>query len=152
MKTIKYRVHGYWLGPLVTEWVEATQEEFEAYCKEQNFIKNIEGVYVSGKSRLEIEEIDLNRKKAYLYGTKHGMPAVTLIDEDGYVVGSHGGSSIEDAEGWFNHYNRGKGYEVIRVDQKVVERHIYGGEPLDILPEGLIKAFKLNQQHKGIKA
>jgi hypothetical protein len=52
---ITYRVHGYWLGPIVTVWTTSTEEEFEKYCQEQGFVKDDKGVYREGKSWLEIK-------------------------------------------------------------------------------------------------
>lgn len=54
-KTITFRVHGYWLGPLVTVWDTKTEAEFEAYCKEWGFIKNNKGIYRSEDRKAQLE-------------------------------------------------------------------------------------------------
>ena len=61
---ITYRVHGWWMGPIITQWDTSTEEEFEKYCDKWGFEKCEDGVYrdgVSSNSRqswIEIKQED----------------------------------------------------------------------------------------------
>lgn len=74
-------------------------------------------------------------KKGYLFCLTHALPSACLVDESGVIVQSHGGSDADDAISWFNHFNKGKGYDVEVIDQKLIERVLYKNESTDILRE-----------------
>jgi len=74
-------------------------------------------------------------KKGYLFCLTHALPSACLVDENGVIVQSHGGSDADDAISWFNHFNKGKGYDVEVIDQKLFERVLYKKESTDILRE-----------------
>lgn len=84
--------------------------------------------------------------KAYLFCLHHTLPSAILMTEEGNIVASHGGSDIEDAKYWFNHFHKGDGYEVEEIDQKIIDRFFYTKDSsLEDLPEGFREAMKLNQ-------
>ena len=90
------------------------------------------------------------KKKLYLFCFIHALPTCIGMDEDGVVVDTHAGTSADDATSWF--LEKGKHqpdkYEIEIVDQQLVERHIYNDEPIEILPVGLVEAFRKNQELK----
>lgn len=48
-KTITFRVHGWWMGPLITVWSTVNEKEFEDYCLQWKFSKNDQGTYVNNE-------------------------------------------------------------------------------------------------------
>jgi hypothetical protein len=97
--------------------------------------------------------METNKKKLYIFCFTHALPTALAMTEDGDVIAQHGGNDADDAIYWLFYHrpHLREEYEVVEVDQKLVERHIYKGEPLEILPEGLVAAFRKNQE-KGSKA
>ena len=55
---ITYRIHGFWLGPIITIWSTETEEEFKAFCEKEGFEKDEKGVYRNKESNdfLEIRQ------------------------------------------------------------------------------------------------
>lgn len=74
-------------------------------------------------------------KKGYLFCLMHALPSACLVDENGIIVKCHAGTNADDAISWFNHFNKGKGYDVEVIDQKLFERVLYKKESTDILRE-----------------
>jgi hypothetical protein len=87
-------------------------------------------------------------KKLYVFCFTHSLPTAMAMNEDGDVIAQHGGSDADDATYWLFYHrpHLQKSYDVEIVDQKLIERHLYKGEPLTILPEGLVTAFRKNQE------
>ena len=88
--------------------------------------------------------------KAFLFCFTHSLPTAMLLTEEGVIVQVHGGSDADDAKYWFNHFNKGKGYEVVEMDQKLIDQHLYHGASIETLPADFVAAFRLNQK-KGKK-
>lgn len=54
MKTITYRVHGWWMGPIITVWTTSTEEEFAKYCEEQVFKQDTTGRWVNNEGSHQV--------------------------------------------------------------------------------------------------
>jgi hypothetical protein len=97
--------------------------------------------------------------KGFLFAITHSLPTAMLMLEDGNIVAQHGGSDAGDAKYWLMHYLPLKlaelkppmevdDIEIITLDQELVEKHLYGGEPMSILGKDVKKAFDNNQKLK----
>ena len=88
------------------------------------------------------------KPKGYLFGMTHAMPTACLLNDDGEIVKSHGGSDYHDAVYWFNHFKKGDGYDVEVIDQDLVHKVFYKGASIDILMEKHPEFAKILEKNK----
>lgn len=91
--------------------------------------------------------------KLFVFCVTHAMPAAIAMTEEGDVIAQHGGSDAGDAIYWLFYHRPQleKNYEVVIVDQKLIEQHLYKGASIETLPKDFVAAFRENQR-KGKEA
>ena len=93
-------------------------------------------------------------KKCFLFAFTHALPTAMALSEAGDIICSHAGDSYGDAIGWLlQHHEQTtlKDYDWIILDEKLVNDHIYNGQPISILADkypDFKDAFDKNQEKK----
>lgn len=105
--------------------------------------------------------MEKKKTKGYLFAYTHALPTAILLLENGYAF-NHGGSDAGDAKSWLQHYLPLKlddseleltvdDIEIIELDQKKAEEHLYRGLDSVIafgkeIGEGIKNAIKENNK------
>ena len=86
--------------------------------------------------------------KIFIFSITHALPTAMCMTEEGVVKYSHGGLNDSDARYWlhYHHPDIQKDYEVVELNQELIEAHLYKGADLTTLPEDFVAVFRENQR------